>query len=102
MDWFKKPKAFPYLAVIAASIIMFTMLTTSDSASQSFPLILFISAKLSLIFGVIEIGLSCSGKYSGSEEVYNSINRAISAFGMSMCFILLVAAYETAQGRAGL
>lgn len=62
-----------------------------------FPLILFISAKLSLLFGAAELGLSYIGKYEEKEAVHDSIMRAISAFGMAACFILLVGAYEAAK-----
>lgn len=97
MNWFRSPKSYPYVVVATASILMLVILNSGKPVSITFPLLLFMSAKLSVIFGAVEIGLSCIGRYQGSEELYRSISRAISAFGMAMCFMLLIGAYEAAK-----
>ncbi len=97
MNWFRSPKSYPYVVVTTASILMLVILYSGKPVSITFPLLLFMSAKLSVIFGAVEIGLSCIGRYQGNEEIYRSISRAISAFGMAMCFMLLIGAYEAAK-----
>ncbi|MCG8611822.1 MAG: hypothetical protein MI864_14940 [Pseudomonadales bacterium] len=98
MNWFRSPKSYPYVVVATASILMLVILNSGKPVSITFPLLLFMSAKLSVIFGAMEIGLSCIGRYQRSEDLYRSISRAISAFGMAMCFMLLIGAYEAAKG----
>lgn len=96
MRWIKSPKSYPYIIVASASIIMFLILLAGDFSSRTFPVLLFISAKLSIVFAAVELCLSYLGKYEGKEEVYKSVSRAITAFGMAMCFALLIAAFESA------
>jgi len=97
LKWLKSPKSYPYVVIAIASLIMISMLSSGERVSVSFPLILFISAKLSVIFGAFEIGLSMIGRYDSSEQVYKSISRAINAFGMAVCFMLLIGAFEAAR-----
>lgn len=97
MNWFRSPKSYPYIVVATASILMMAILTSGEPVSITFPLLLFMSAKLSVIFGAVEIGLSSIGRYESKEDVYRAISRAISAFGMAMCFMLLIGAYEVAK-----
>lgn len=97
MSGFRSPKSYPYLLVAMASIVMFTILYSGEPGSMTFPLLLFLSAKLSLIFGSAEVFLALAGKYKTKDELYRAISRAISAFGMTMCFMLLVGAYEAAK-----
>jgi hypothetical protein len=73
------------------------MILSGEDHTRTFPVLLFISAKLSLVFGVVELGLSYLGMYKEKDEVYRSISRAISAFGMAMCFALLIAAFESSR-----
>ena len=49
-----------------------------------------------MLFGAVEIGLSCLGKYETKEKTYKSVSRAISAFGMAVCFIVLIGAFDAA------
>lgn len=97
MSWFRSPKSYPYIVVATASILMLVILNSGERVSITFPLLLFMSAKLSVIFGSVEIGLSCIGRYENKEDVYRSISRAISAFGMAVSFMLLIGAYEAAK-----
>ena len=97
MKPFRSPKSIPYIIVIIASIVMGLMILSGEQHTRTFPVLLFISAKLSLVFAVVEIGLSYLGMYKEKEDVYRSISRAISAFGMSMCFVLLIAAFEASR-----
>ena len=97
MKPFRTPKSIPYIIVIAASIIMGLMILSGDEHTRTFPVLLFISAKLSLVFGVVELGLSYLGMYKEKDEIYRSISRAISAFGVAMCFGLLIAAFESSR-----
>ncbi|QFT57125.1 hypothetical protein [Microbulbifer sp. THAF38] len=97
MDWFRSPKSFPYIVVATATFLMLVILKSGEHVSITFPLLLFMSAKLSVIFGSVEIGLSCIGRYENKEDIYRAISRAISAFGMAMSFMLLIGAYEAAK-----
>lgn len=97
MKFLRSPKAIPYVAVTVASIIMGVMILSGEQHTRTFPVLLFLSAKLSVVFGVIELGLSYLGVYKEKEDIYRSISRAISAFGMAMCFVLLVAAFESSR-----
>jgi hypothetical protein len=97
MKFFRSPKSYPYIVVAVASLIMMSLLVSGERVSVDFPLILFISAKVSVIFGAVEIGLSMIGRYDSSEQVYKSISRAINAFGMAVCFMLLIGAFEAAR-----
>lgn len=97
MNWFRSPKSYPYIVVATASVLMMIIITSGERISNTFPLLLFMSSMLSVIFGAAEIGLSCIGRYEEKEEVYRAISRAISAFGMAMCFMLLIGAYEAAK-----
>jgi hypothetical protein len=97
MKPFRSPKSIPYIIVIAASIIMGVMILSGEQHTRTYPILLFISAKLSLVFGVVELGLSYLGMYKEKEDTYRSISRAISAFGMAMCFVLLIAAFESSR-----
>lgn len=76
---------------------MFIIIHTGQLSTRTFPLMLFIGAKLSIIFGAIEIGLAYLGRYQDKDEIYQAISRAITSFGMAMCFILLVGAFEAAK-----
>ena len=76
---------------------MFAVIWSGDPISMTFPLLLFISAKLSILFGVVEIGLSVGGMYKDKDRVYRSISRAITAFGMAVSFMLLLGAFEAAR-----
>ena len=96
MNWFKSPKFYPYAVTLTASILMMLVIATGQTIVITFPVLLLISAKLCVVFGAIEIGLSYIGRYE-NEEAYRAISRAISAFGMAMCFMLLMAAYEAAK-----
>jgi len=93
----RSPKSYPYIVVAVASLIMMSLLGSGERVSVDFPLILFISAKVSVTFGAVEIGLSMIGRYDSSEKVYKSISRAINAFGMAVCFMLLIGAFEAAR-----
>ena len=97
MKLLRDPKAFPYVVVTGASLGMAFLVLYGEPGFPTFPLLVFISAKMSLLFGAVELGLSYLGKYDSPEAVYSSIMRAISAFGMSACFVLLVTAYEAAK-----
>jgi hypothetical protein len=97
MKWLRSPKSYPYIVVVVASMIMFLLLSSGERVSVTFPLILFISAKLSVTFCAIEIGLSVIGRYDSSDQVYMSFSRAINAFGMAVCFMLLIGAFEAAR-----
>lgn len=97
MSWFRSPKSYPYIVVATASILMLVILNSGECVSITFPLLLFMSAKFSVIFGSVEIGLSSIGRHENMEDIYRSISRAISAFGMAMSFMLLIGAYEVAK-----
>lgn len=97
MKYLRFPKSIPYLLVLVASVIMGGLIFFGDHDTRAFPVLLFISAKLSLVFAFVELGLSYLGVYKEKEDVYRSISRAISAFGMAMCFVLLVAAFESSR-----
>jgi hypothetical protein len=93
----RDPKTFPFVVVIGASLGMGFLILHGDPAFPTFPLLVFIFSKLSLLFGAIELGLSFTGQYESKEAVYSSIMRAITAFGLSGCLIILVSAYEVAN-----
>jgi hypothetical protein len=97
MKWLKIPKLYPYFIVLIASAIMFVIILSGQPTDRTFPTLLFIAAKLSLIFGVVELGLAYLGRYETKPEVYQAISRAITTFGMAMCFMLLIAAFEAAN-----
>lgn len=97
MKLLKSPKVIPYLIVLIASIIMGVMILSDEEPTRTFPVLLFMSAKLGVVFAMIELGMSYLGVYKEKEDVYKSISRAISAFGMAMCFVLLIAAFESSQ-----
>ena len=59
-------------------------------------MLLFISAKMGILFACVEIGLSVTGLYKEKERVYRSMSRAITALGMSISFMLLLGAFEQA------
>ncbi len=95
--WLRSPRSYPVLVVAIASIAMFAVIRSDDPISLTFPILLFISAKLSVLFGLVEIALSVSGLYKHKDRVYSSISRAITAFGMAISFMLLLGAYEAAR-----
>lgn len=97
MKFFKSPKSYPYMIVVVASIVMFTVIAFSQTVDRTFPLLLFMSAKLCLIFGCVELGLNFLKLYKEKEDVYKSISRSITSFGMAMCFMLLIATFEVAN-----
>lgn len=76
---------------------MLTVFHSGEFTTPTFPLFLFLSEKLGVIFGTIEIGLSYIGRYENKAEVYKALSRAITAFGMALCFIVLVGAYHAAK-----
>ena len=76
---------------------MGVMILSDEEPTRTFPVLLFMSAKLGVVFAMIELGMSYLGVYKEKEDVYKSISRAISAFGMAMCFVLLIAAFESSQ-----
>ena len=55
------------------------------------------SAKLCLVFGFVELGLNFLKLYKEKDDVYKSISRTITTFGMAMCFVLLIATFEAAK-----
>ena len=95
--WLRSPRSYPVLVVALASIAMFAVIRSDDPISLTVPILLFISAKLSVLFGLVEIALSVSGLYKYKDRVYSSISRAITAFGMAISFMLLLGAYEAAR-----
>ena len=97
MKFLRSPKSYPYVAVAITSLVMFVIVSSGKPDTPVFPLFLFLSAKLSVIFACIEIGLSYIGRYEGKEEVFKALSRAITALGMAMCFIVLVGAYHAAR-----
>ena len=97
MNWFRSPKSYPYIIVLLASIIMLTVIYTGKFSYQTFPLAIFLAAKLSVLFGAVEIGLAYIGQYKEKEETYKALSRAITAFGMAMCFALLLVSFEAAR-----
>jgi hypothetical protein len=97
MKWLRSPRLYPVLVVTTASIAVFAIIHSGDPISMTFPLLIFISAKLSVLFACVEIGLSVAGLYKEKELVYQSISRAITALGMAFCFLLLLGAFETAN-----
>ena len=97
MKWLRSPRSYPVLVVTTASIAVFAIIHSGDPISMTFPLLIFISAKLSVLFACVEIGLSVAGLYKDKDLVYQSISRAITALGMAFCFLLLLGAFETAN-----
>lgn len=97
MEKFKNPKFFPYLVVGIAGAICLVIIQFGHFDNRVFSSLLFVSAMLSLIYGVIEVGLCFIGMYDSTESVHQSISRAISGFGMTVCFMLMVAAYEASK-----
>ncbi|UZE97283.1 hypothetical protein [Alkalimarinus alittae] len=97
MRWFKSPKYYPYIIVALASILMLVIINTGKFSYQTFPLALFLAAKLSILFGAVEVGLSYIGQYKEKEETYRAISRAISSFGMAICFVVLLVSFEAAK-----
>ena len=97
MNWLKTPKSYPYLIVVIASILMLVIIHSGKPTSVTFPLLLFMSAKLCIVFCAVEIALCYTGRYDDKEDIYRSISRAITSFSMAMSFILLVGAYELAK-----
>ena len=97
MKWLRSPRSYPVLVVTTASIAVFAIIHSGDPISMTFPLLIFISAKLSVLFACVEIGLSVAGLYKEKDSVYQSISRAITALGMAFCFLLLLGAFETAN-----
>jgi hypothetical protein len=97
MKWLRSPRSYPVLVVATASIAVFAIIHSGDPISMTFPLLIFISAKLSVLFACVEIGLSVAGLYKEKDLVYQSISRAITALGMAFCFLLLLGAFETAN-----
>ena len=97
MACLKSPKNYPVFVVVIAAISMFIVIESGNAIDKTFPLLLFLTAKLCLLFGAVEIGLSAIGKYKDQQEIFNSISRAITAFGMAACFVLLITAYEASK-----
>lgn len=61
--WLRSPRSYPILVVVTASIAMFVIIQMGDPVSMTFPLLLFISAKMGILFACVEIGLSLTGLY---------------------------------------
>jgi hypothetical protein len=97
MKWLRSPRSYPVLVVLTASIAVFALVHSGDPISMTFPLLIFISAKMSVLFACVEIGLSVAGLYKEKELVFQSVSRAITALGMALCFLLLLGAFETAS-----
>jgi hypothetical protein len=93
----RSPKFYPHLIVSIAAISMFSLLSSHTSPSMTLPILLFWGSMFSLIFGVSELCFSLMGWYKTKDDVYRSISRAITAFGVVMCFLLLISAYESAK-----
>jgi len=96
--WSKYLKYFPFVVVLIASVIMFWLIQSGEPSTRTFPSILFIFAKLSTLFAAVELCLAYVGSYREQKEVYQSLSRAITSFGMAMCFILLIGAFEASKG----
>lgn len=96
INW-KPPKLFPFLLVLVAAVTMLVIMKLKASNLVTFPLLLFMSAQLCLVFGLLEIAFTSLGKYQSKQDTYNALSRAISAFGMTICFMLLIGAYEAAR-----
>lgn len=94
--WLRSPRSYPIIVVFAAALVMFIIIHSGERTSMTFPLLLFISAKIGILFAVSEVALSLAGFYKEKDLVYRSISRAITAVGMSICFMLLLGAFESA------
>lgn len=99
MNWLRNPRTYPIIIVAAAAIVMLVILNSGKPATMDFPIILFLVTKLTMLFGALELGSCYLGKYNNNEEVYKAISRAITCFGMTACFVVIIMAYETAKGR---
>src|SRR5690554_2346057 len=95
--WLRSSRSYPVLVVALASIAMFAVIRSSDPIGLTVPVFLFNSAKLIVLFGLVEIAHSVSGMYKYKDRVYSSNSRAITAFGMAISFMLLLGAYEVAR-----
>jgi len=99
MKRFGNPKSYPYIIVATAAIVMLVILTPGKQATMDFPIILFLTSQLCVLYGALELGICYLGKYEKKEDIYKAISRAITCFGMAACFIVIIMAYETAKGR---
>jgi len=76
---------------------MFTIIYSGKLGAPTFPLFLFLAAKLCVLYAVAEICMTLMGRYETKDESYSAISRAISSIGMAVCFILLVGAFDVAK-----
>ena len=91
-----RPGYIPQIAVLVAAILTFGFVSFGWDGGMTWPLAMFLSAKYSGVYAILEIGLSLSGYYGDdSKRIYASISRVITAFGMTTSLVLLIGIYET-------
>lgn len=89
------PRYIPHGAVLVFSALTFGFVAWNWSGGMTFPLSLFLMAKYSFVFAVLEIGLSLGGYYGADQKkVYAAMSRAITALGMMVSFVILISYYE--------
>lgn len=59
---------------------------------------MLISAEICVLFGAVELGLTYTGKYEFNMTISNALNRAVSAFGHALIFMLLIGVHEIFKG----
>lgn len=97
MKWLRSPKAYPIYLVSSAAIVMFTIIHSGEPSSRAFPLMLFLSTLLCILYAGGEVAVVLIGWQKEKEEIYRSISRAITAIGVGLCFALLIAAFEASK-----
>ena len=93
-DCYRSPKLYSFSVVMAALIFTFIVMKVTQAVPLTFNMLLLIAAELSVVFGAVEMGMAYSGKYENKDSVFMAMSRAVSAFGLAMFCMLLIAAHE--------
>lgn len=97
MKWLRSPKAYPVYLVCSAAFVMFTIIHSGEPSSRTFPFMLFVATLLCILYACGEVAITLIGWQKEKEEIYQSVSRAITAIGVGICFMLLIAAYEASK-----